>query len=350
MIYIFCFGMPYLLGRGALRALYRKNRTQDISFADSMLTGGMVMIGLAEAAHLVAIVLGRSFSDSKKMFLIGLVFLLIMAGMLIIVEQWRKKKDKKATKEAERLRIKRVMSENPHQIRVQILYFLFGAMVLIQLLSIVIGQRIYLAGDMTVETVNSILATDTIYQVNPLTGQAYTLGIPMRLKMLCLPTFYAVLCDLFGMSAISVVWSVVPAFVLLGSYLAFYSVAKALFQEDVFKRGIFMVVVALLLWFGDYMYGVDGFGVQYAGFRGVSIRMTMLLPYTFGLLLRKKWRLVLLCVLTEACVVWTLYGMGSCLLVAVGMIMTEFVGNKLLHHKVLKHKGEIQRGKEEDSL
>ena len=143
----------------------------------------------------------------------------------------------------------------------------------------------------------------------------------MRLKILCLPTLYGILCELFGKSAIAVVWTLVPVLVLLGCYMAYYTVAKALFEEDVQKRWIFMIAVAVILWLADSMYGLDGFAVQYAGFRGVSIRMAILVPYTVGLVLRKKWLPVALCVLVEACIVWTFYGMGICLLVALGMIV-----------------------------
>lgn len=343
MIYLFCILIPYLLGKGTLRIFYGKYRIQDMTFADSMLTGGMIVIGLAEAAHLGAVVLGRSFSDCKRMFLGGLVLLLFVAAILIALEKCRKKKDRLSEREAERLQVQRVLGGKTVQTREQILYFVLGVVVLIQLLYIVTGQKIYPAGDMTAETVNSILDTDAVYQVNPLTGQSYTLGMPLRIKILCLPVLYAICCDVFGMSAAQVVWTVVPALILLGSYLSFYTVAKALFPEDAGKRGIFMLFVALLLWVGDSMYGMDGFGLQYAGFRGVSIRMAVLLPYTFGLILRRKWKPVVLCILAEACIVWTLYGMGVCLLVTAGMLLTGLV-------KTLKEKNGMRQGGEGDSL
>lgn len=330
MIYLLCFLYTYLLGRGALRALYGKKPNQDSTFADSVLTGGMIVIGLAEAAHLGAVVLGQSFSACVRLFLVGVVVFLLAAIVLIGVERYRKKNNKAYAKEAERLRVKKAMTASRPDSKEIILYLVFGAMVLIQILLLVSGQKRYLAGDMTVETVNTMLATDTIYQFNPMTGQPYTAGIPMRLKILCLPTLYAILCNLFDMSAIQVVWNVVPVLALLGSYLAFYTVAKALFPAGNKKRGVFMILVALILWVGTNMYGMDGFGVQYAGFRGVSVRAAILLPYTIGLILRKKWKLVLLCIFAEACIVWTLYGMGACLLVTAGMIAIGIIQKRFL--------------------
>lgn len=323
MIYLFCVIIPYLLGRGTLRALYGKTKSADLTCADGMLAGGMVIIGLAEAAHMGAVVLGRSFSDCVVLFLVGMIVILAVAVLLIILEKHGKKKDKAAVKEAERLRVKKLLTQKDEQLSKQFMIFTFAVMVLIQVLLLITDGKRYLDGDMTVEIVNSTLSTNTIYQVNPMTGQTYTLGMPFRLKILCLPTLYAILCDLFGMSAIQVVWTAVPVLTLLGSYVAFYTVAKALFPEDSRRRGIFMLFVALILWIGNYMYGMDGFAVQYSGFRGVSIRMAILVPYTVSLVLRRKWRLVVLCVLAEACIVWTLYGMGVCLLVAVGMTLVS---------------------------
>ncbi len=304
MIYLFCVLTPLLLGRGALRAFYGKKSTTDFSMADNMVLGGIVVIGLAEIAHMGAIVLGQSFSQCIKLFLIGLIVLLMISVVFLFV---RKSKEKELSVGTEK--------------KIPIYTVVFGILVLLQGLQIVFGRNTYVDGDMTVEMVNSMLSSDSIYQINPMTGQAYTLGMPLRLKILCLPTLYGILCDIFGMNATTVVWIVVPVVTLCGCYAAYYTVSKALFDKDSRKQWIFMIIVALILWISNSMYGLDGFGVQYAGFRGVSIRMGILLPYTVGLVLRKKWLLVALCIFAEACIVWTLYGMGMCLLVALGMFL-----------------------------
>ena len=43
----------------------------------------------------------------------------------------------------------------------------------------------------------------------------------------------------------------------------------------------------------------------------------------------KKWILALLCVIAEACLVWTLYGMGACLFVIVGMAVLGFIRSRV---------------------
>lgn len=301
MIYVIGIIVLYLLGKGTLEAFYKKDSAKVVGMTDVMLTGGIVVIGLAEAAHLGAVVLGRSFSDCIFLFLAGLAALLLSLTVLLFVRIGKHKVHK----------AKKTLSKGE-----VILALVWCGMALFQLLLFIDRGYIYLVGDMTVETVNTMLATDTIYQVNPMTGQNYEQGVPMRLKILCLPTLYAILCDVFRYDSMELVWKVIPVFTLLGCYGAFYSLGKKFFPEDTQKRNVFMIAVALLLWVSDFMYGVDGFGLWYSGFQGVSIRMLILLPYTISMVLGAKWKSVCMCVLAEACIVWTTYGVGLCLLTA----------------------------------
>lgn len=341
--------LPWLWGEGALRLLYGKRWREDKTRSDSILVGWIIVIGLAEAAHLAAVVLGRSFSDCVKLFLAGAVVLSLVSIAVLALTHYRVKRGLKSThgtkrrngrrqndaaylaeaREAERIRVRRAMTSTPMQTQEIIILGIFVILTIVQTLSVLSSGKVYPTGDMTAETVNTMLAADSVYQINPMTGRAYTLGVPMRLKVLCLPTLYAILCDLFAVSAGWMVWAAVPVIMLMCCYLAYGTVAKALFPEDRRKRGIFLIIVVLLLWTGNYMYGMDGFAVQYAGFRGVSIRMAVLVPYTFGLILRKKWRLVPLCILAEACIVWTFYGMGACFFVTVVMLFLRALSGRI---------------------
>ena len=73
------------------------------------------------------------------------------------------------------------------------------------------------------------------------------------------------------------------------------------------------------------MPGVDGFDIFYGGFRGVTIRATVLLPYLFSCLFERKYLGAVLCILAEACMVWTLYGAGVCLLVTVAWVALRWL-------------------------
>lgn len=306
--------VPCLLGMGALCILYRSRTAQEMSLADCVLTGGMICIGLAEAAHLTAVVLGWSFSRCVIVFFAAVIFLCAAALLLLWLHRGKRFGGSR-------------LDGNRPQIAggSRIVWALFAAVVIVQLIYVSTMQSVYIAGDMTLETVNSFLESDAVYRMNPLTGNAYTPGMPFRLKILCLPTLYGSLCQGFGIEPELLIYGMVPALMLIGSYLAYITVARYFFPGDLAKQGLFMLVVAVLFQAGDYAFGMEGFGLLHSGFRGVVIRGTILLPYTFGLMLRKKYCLVILCILAEACIVWTLYGMGACFLVAAGLLFLGFV-------------------------
>ena len=318
--------VPFGLGKGALRILYGNQPTQEMGTADAVLTGTIIVIGLAEAAHLAGCLLGQSFFRCMILFAGLLGVCLLFSVFLLFLDKKRRKSNPALQKKAEQARVKRALTTGMTG-RQQLTYLIFGIIVVLQLIQIVMVQKLYPDGDMTRETVSSFLAEDAVYRVNPMTGQAYTLGMPLRLKILCLPTLYGILCRSFGLTVDTVVLSVVPAFVLILSYLAYASVAERLFGEQKTRKAVFLVMVALLYSMGDYMPGMDGFGVLYSGFRGTTIRAAILIPYTFGLILRKKYKLVVLCILAEACIVWTLYGLGACAAVASGMLFLQLVWN-----------------------
>lgn len=311
-LFLLCmFGFSILLGTGVTGAMYG-GRVRKSQVADRMIVGFMTLLAVAEMAHLTALFLGRSFSEGVFLFAAGAAALsLVSAGAWL----WRKRGDSKKRKRAFGLRGKDV---TPFAAGL----FLVGALLVIsQIVVITSGNFVNRAGDMTVETVQSFLRTDGLWQVNPLTGRAYEIGMPKRIQILGLPTFYGIACRIFGLSAAETVERLMPLVVLFLSYMAYWLLAGALFPKegDGTKRMLFMVLVAAVFSVGDYLYAMDGFGLLYRGYRGVTIRNTVLVPYVLGLTLRNRWRLVWLCVAVEACIVWTLYGAGACLVVALGM-------------------------------
>ena len=319
--------VPYLIGMGALRVLYRGQARHEMTHADGILTGGMICIGLAEAAHLGAVVLGWSFSRCVLVFGVAAETVTILAiGVLVLGILSDRKKGKTGKK------------FQPKQTKMKYNWAaclpagIFALLALWQFIVVWKGQAVYVDGDLILETVVSFLERDALYEVNPMTGRPYVLGIPSRLKILCLPSLYGALCSIFALEPATLVIKMIPVLVLAGSYLAYYTLAKYFFREDVWKRSVFMATAALLVGAGDYFYGMDGFGLLHSGFRGVTIRGAILLPYLFGLLLRRKYKLVPLCILAEACVVWTLYGMGACVVVTVGMLLVSAASGKEADH------------------
>lgn len=282
---------------------------------DYLLAGGFIIVGLAEAAHLSTVFLGRPFSDCTVIWLALQAALLTAAVGHGIVRKCRSGAMGKTSK---RFWAKFGLAD-------WILCIMLVCVIASQLAFIFAAGGGYRQGDMTVETVNSFLETNETYSVNPLTGRAYTGGIPLRLRILCLPALYGSICGITGLSPQFVVWKLAPVLTLFGCYLAYGVLARSLFPDDGKKRGCFLVAVALLLWAENYMFCMDGFGVLSCGSRGVVIRNAVLLPWLFSLLIRKRRIAALLCIFAEACMVWTLYGLGACVAVTVGMAAAGFV-------------------------
>lgn len=306
----------FLMGKAALKILYGAEKREHLFWEDEILTGVILLIGLAEAAHLKEVALGRSVSASANLFLLLTVgTLLVSAGILLAVYLRNRGSGKQGTL---RERIRGLMlSARPERRELPALICL-GVLAAVQIGIAAAGTSPYLDADMTLETVEGFLKTDRIYESNPMTGLPYQQGIPSRLKILCLPTFYAMLCRLSHTGAELLVRHAVPVAVLLMAYLGYGILAKSLFPENRRFREIFLMLTLLLFFAGDYLYGMEGFGLLHGGFQGVNIRGAVLIPYLLSLCLRRKWRLALGPVLAEACIVWTLYGLGmGALLLAV---------------------------------
>lgn len=288
-------------------------------FGDFLIAGEIVVIGLAEAAHLAAIVLGWNFSRCAMVF--GMCVCVVLAGGAAGILVYRLRSGKRFFRRREGESARRVHFESAAE---GWMYAVFALSFLSQFVFICMGDTNYREGDLTVETVGSFLATDALYQVNPMTGLPYTQGIPSRLKILCLPTLYASLSRLTGLSPVTIVWKVIPVVTLVSCYTAFALLSVSLFpktEENAYreKRACFMTIVSLLMWVGAYQGGMDGFQLLCGGWMGVTIRNLVFLPWLLSLCLRRKWLLAALCIPAEVCIVWTLYGCGVCLPFLLGM-------------------------------
>lgn len=282
-------------------------RTSDI-----LVGGSLIIIGLTEVAHLAGCLLGWSFLTVTDLLLAEVVIFLLLGAVLTGIGRHRAKRTT-----AERQKETGCGETKSTRILTGVLAFL----ILLQILGILSGKRAWLDGDMTLETVNTFLAENAVYTVNPLTGTAYTLGIPFRFKILCLPTLYGTISRWTGMAAADVVYRLIPCITLLLGYVAYGSLGRILFPGNCGKRRTFLLMVGILFSTGAYMPGMDGFDVFYGGFRGVTIRAVILIPYVVACLAGKRYFGVILCILAEACMVWTLYGAGVCLLITVAWLL-----------------------------
>lgn len=297
--------------------------------SDILIGGSLIIIGLTEVAHLAGCLLGWSFLAVTDLLLAETV-LFVLAGILVGLIRGKKK----ATAGAPQ----RKSGKMEGSARTQ--WVLTGGLaflILLQMLRILSGDLAWLEGDMTLETVNTFLAENGVYRVNPLTGAAYVGGMSFRLKILCLPTLYGTISRWSGMTPADVVYRLMPCLTLGLGYFAYGKLGNTIFEGNPVKVRTFLLMVGILFSTGAYMPGVDGFDVFYGGFRGVTIRAIVLIPYLIACLMDKNYFGVILCILAEACMVWTLYGAGVCLLITAGWIVVQ----KLL--VLLKHRQTANR-------
>lgn len=340
LLWLWVILVPFLLGKGAMRILYRKEdrACPDRGNAGSgfwccaLCTGLCLEICFMEAAHLAAVFWDCSLTRIAWCWGAVCFLCALLSLCRELVPLWRKRKRKfrrggrrgnalqgsarrgKVLQESGRER--KDGQEPPYTGAQQFLVIVFGLSVLLQLVLLLSGRIVWWDGDMTLETVQSFLHTDAVYRVNPLTGGAYEAGMPLRVRILSLPSLYASLCRLFSVSPLLVIGKVIPAAVLMAAYCVYGELGKALFPEDRSKRWIFLLIVSILIWAGDYRTEMDGFQLLHCGYRGTAIRAGILLPGTLCMCLRGRWKTVLLCIAAEACMVWTFYGLGACLLTA----------------------------------
>ena len=268
------------------------------SIGDKIIMGSIIVLGLAEVAHLITLFLHRSFSVCAVI----LAVLLPGAALLGLTKAFFDRKETKSEK-----------GKIPFQTVWNRYWFwivLIGGLVLFQIIWNYWTHMPYINNDITGETVQTMLATDSIYAVNPLTGQPFSEGMPMRLKVLVLPTLYAVLCKWTGIPAAVMCYRIMPTVILLLSYLVYSRLAIHLFSEDRKKQIWFLFFVALIYQFGCYSEVMDGFLLLFKGGQGDAIRACVLLPYALLGCLQKDIKKIVLCLLAEVCVVWTFYGMG----------------------------------------
>ena len=283
--------------------------------SDILIGGSLIIIGLTEVAHLAGCLLGWSFVSVTDLLLAETV--LFVLTVLLVSLIGRKKKAKAVNGAAQ-------SGSGKNEVNAGMQWILTGALaflILIQMLRILSGDRAWLEGDMTLETVNTFFAENAVYSVNPLTGTAYTAGMSFRLKILCLPTLYGTISRWSGMAPTDVVYRLIPCLTLGLGYFAYGKLGNAFFEGNPIKMRTFLLMVGILFSTGAYMPGVDGFDVFYGGFRGVTIRAIVLVPYLIACLMEKKYFGAVLCILAETCIVWTLYGAGVCLLITAAWVV-----------------------------
>ena len=125
-----------------------------------------------------------------------------------------------------------------------------------------------------------------------------------------------------------IVGKIIPAAVVCLSYMTYYLLSGVLFGRENAckeKRWWFLVIVAAVFFLCEQAPCMDGYGILHAGHLGTTIRNNVLIPLTLYAGLERKWLPACFCVLAEACIVWTLWGMGMCMVVLTGVLLSAII-------------------------
>ena len=172
--------------------------TTNCSLAENIIEGSMVAVGAAEAAHLYALFFHRPFSACMYLMLL---FLACALAAWLLYCRCRRKKEVHPKGEVSFFRLLRLYP---------LLYLLIGVLILLQIIWNDWMHIPYLKNNITGEIVQTMLTTDTLYEINPMTGQLFEEGMPLRLQILCLPTLFATVCRLTGLPVTAVVYRIFP--------------------------------------------------------------------------------------------------------------------------------------------
>lgn len=187
--------------------------------SDLLIRGCLIIIGLTEVAHLAGCLLGWSFLAVTELLLAEIaaaVLVLILSGLIA---------HKTASSETG-------TGEQQNERKTTDFDSSTCIFILLQVLWILTGERVWTDGDMTLETVNTFLKENSIYTVDPLTGEPYTQGMSFRLKLLCLPTLYGTISRWSGMAPETVVYRLIPCLTLCMGYLAYGRLGAVLFEHN----------------------------------------------------------------------------------------------------------------------
>ena len=316
LLWISLILLPVLIGNGILALFYGKNTTYDITVSESCVLGFIACIGVSEVIHAAGYLLGWSLRKCTGLWGLALLAVSAVAVLLFVFLLRGHFRE-------------RIALCKGYKFDKTVVPFVFLGVVLLQMLFIFCTLPIFTVGDITLETVQSFLAEDGIYRVLPLTGQVSEQGVPLRYGILCLPTVYAMLSTIFGIEAQLLVCHVIPVAILGISYMSHYYLSGVLFGEKAYgKRFMFLLAVSLIFLFTDTGIFSNGYGILHSGYLGTAIRNLILVPYLFGATLEKRWWKAVLCILAEACINWTLWGMGICVVILIGMLLLSIAEQK----------------------
>ena len=268
-----------------------------------LITGLWILLGCAEAAHLITIMTDRSLQTYTV-----LCSVFVLAGLLACIGLciWIRRKTAAGRK---------IAGIAARRSPFMLCFAVLAGMTVYHFL----GGYVPDLQDAVYEITLGNVESGSIMTVHPFLGNVTEASMPMRMQILGLSSLYSALITISKQSPYIIMCKVVPLVVWGLSILLYIAFAGELFPENIHKRWLFVSMVALVYLVTSGSTGLAGQRLFYAGFSGEAIRAVLLMPYTLYVSWQKKWHLAILALLAEVCLVWTTFGVGYCFLIAVCM-------------------------------
>lgn len=97
-----------------------------------------------------------------------------------------------------------------------------------------------------VATATTSVETDSLYVINPYTGDPFAGGFPARYVLSPFPLFYSVISYFTGVSATIIAHVVMHAIFIAVAYGLYQMIGKTLFPENTEKQGIFLTTLSVV--------------------------------------------------------------------------------------------------------
>jgi hypothetical protein len=274
-----------------------------------LITGFLILTGCAEAAHLITIMTNKSLQTYTLLCMVFAVAgLLVYAGFLY----WGVRKGK--------VRFRRSVTSSRKWNWGMLTFLAVFLLTAYHFCSGYVPQF----EDATYEIVLGNLKSGGIMTVHPFLGTETEAAMPIRMRILGLSSIYSALITISQQSPFTIMCKMVPFTIWALSMLVYWAFSKELFSDSAEKRWIFISMVALVYLATSGGDGMVGYRLFYSGFSGETIRAAVLVPYTVYVSWQKRWFLAGIAVLAEICLVWTTFGVGYCLLIAVSMFLVHW--------------------------
>lgn len=254
--------MPVFIGLIAKNIL----RWKEMSQIETYLTGFFLLFLLQGIIFVPMVFLKQPFLTAEIAVIIVFGILMLVSLILTLI-QFRKSKSLGES------RIKTPLSKREK------IYFCITLLTFVWVILRMTGSVDILREDITLETVKTTVATNTMFQYHPLTGNMMEAGLIQSKKIITLPLLYSAVVDFFRMDAMTFLYVVVGAGTYIASVFSASLVYKKMTAVNRKKLYIFMFIYNLLVLSGDYHHVTLCSHLLYQGYLGETICFAVILPY-----------------------------------------------------------------------